>query len=254
MARKYDKDISVEIELIRKNFMAKDLFEQVSQVVAVYGGDTMMIASDLVCNKPCQPRLQVAYEEALDLITTHGRCTFAGFLQVVEAWGRYKHGSDPKEALYFGEELINWAVQLPVEYGRDPGDFLREDPMDRGEFLEHLDDDVWQGTPIDTSWDVPKIPFCEKSGVDRPIDARLIPVHESQPVEYVSAYKGDFDKDLKWLKDHQYYKHFKLAAGRRGLLDGYGSGLHVAKMNMLTEDYERALAVTHEAYKRRIFK
>jgi len=255
MARKYDKDIGAEIELIRKNLMAKDLFEQISKVVIAYSGDTMMIASDLVCGKPCNTRLQFAYNCAAELITIYGRCTFAGFLQVIEAWGRHKHGSDPKEALYFGEELLQWAMRCPLEFGSDPGDLTREDPMDRGDFLEHLGDDVWAGVPMNILWDIPEIPVCEQSAVTQPFAAQWVPTYASPVLEHKSSYEGDFDKDLGWLKDHQYYKHFRLAAGRQGCrADDYGSGLYIAKMNMLTKDYERALAVTHEAYQRRIFK
>lgn len=254
MARKYDKDITVEIELIRKNRIARDVFEQVSHLVRAYEGDTMMIASDLVCRKACSDRMVPAFKVAEELISVYGRCTFAGFLQVVEAWGRFKQGSDPSEALYFGEELINWAVQLPSRFGEDRGDMTREDLLDRGDILEHLGDDEWEGTRINVDWDIPSIPVCAKSGAGRLIDARLIPAAKLEYTPPVSDYEGDFDQDLEWLKDNQYYKHFKLAAGRQGGVECPGSGLHVAKLNMLAADYTRAVKVTIEANKRGIFK
>jgi hypothetical protein len=254
MSRKYDKNIVEEIELIRKNPIARDLFEQVSIVVQAYGGDTMMIASDLVCRKACSDRMAPAYKMADDLINAFGRCTFAGFLQVVEAWGRHQQGSDPSEALYFGEELLNWAIQLPVQFGEDPGDLSCEDPLNRGEFLEHLTDDVWAGIPINVLWDVPKIPVCEKSGVARPIDVRPILRLATEHEPYLSTYEGDFDKDFAEFKDHQYYKDFRLAAVQRGGAFEYMDQIHRVKRLLSHKDFARCVAITTEAIKRGHFK
>lgn len=258
MSRKYDKNIVEEMELIRKNPMARDLFEQFSMLVQAYGGDTMMIASDLVCRKPCSGRLVPAFKMADGLINTFGRCTFAGFLQVVEAWGRHQQGGDPSEALYFGEELLNWAVQLPITFGSDPGDLNREDPMSRGEYLDYLDSldgDVWNGVPINVEWDIPKVQVVEKSVVDHPIDARLIPQPAIEHKPYVSVYEGDFDKDFAEFKEHQYYKDFRLAVLQHDVkFEERSAKMEVIQRNIGAAEFARIAAIAKEAYRRGHFK
>ena len=254
MSRKYDKNIVEEMELIRKNPMTRDLFEQFSMLVQAYSGDTMMIASDLICRKPCSERLTAAFKMAGDLINAYGRCTFAGFLQVVEAWGRHQQGSDPSEALYFGEELLNWAVQLPVSFAGDPGDLKCRNPMSRGEYLDSLGSDVWEGTHINTDWDVPKVPVCAKSGVDRPIDARLIPPQVIEPKSHSSRYKGDFDKDFAEFKEHKYYKDFRLAALHKDGRVTCSPLTDRIRRLMSRDEFDRCVAISTEASIRGHFK
>lgn len=252
MSRKYDKNIVEEMELIRKNPLAADIFEQISRLVHMYGGDTMMIASDLVSGKAYSVKMEPAYQCAVELIHIYGRCEFAGFLQVVEAWGRHNSGSDPSLALYFGEELLPWAATLPLHPMSDPGDIRRENVLDRGDTLETLDQDLWAGVTIPTNWDIAKAITARPPSLMNAIPAQHLSI---KSIAYEPTYEGDFDKDFAEFKDHQYYKDFRLAVLQHNVnFEHWSAKMEVIQRNIGGAEFKRVCAIAKEAYHRGHFK
>lgn len=229
MSRKYEHDIVKEMGLVVKNALAIDAFKDIGQLVVMYQGDYMMIASDLVSGKACAPQMEPAYQRAVELIMYHGRCTFAGFLQLVEANNLHANGKDPSEALYFGEELLQWAARVELDgFSYDPTDSQREDVLDRGDILKYLDTDVFS-MPI---WHVQEI-WDPKS---------------------ITHYEGDIDVDLAALKDHQYWKDFRLAIYKRGRRYGVDDKVVVIARVLGSVEYRRICQILDVAIERGLIK
>ena len=191
MSRKYEHDIVKEMNLVVKNALALNAFKDIGQLVVMYQGDYMMIASDLACGKACSPQMEPAYQRAVELIIHHGRCTFAGFLQLIEANNLHANGKDPSEALYFGEELLQWTARQEGEFPlHDPTDIQRDDILDRGDILKYLGVDVY------------RMPIWEVQEIWGPTS--------------ITHYEGDIEVDFPVLKEHQYWKDFRLAIHKRG--------------------------------------